>query len=260
MLLLALLLAPLALLTLQVHSAPLAATLDRLALELLSPPQRWVDQLAGAAQAWTARFFRAGELVAENQRLRARLARLEVERQRAQQLRRALGHMEALLGLRRAQQVPILGARVIAKEADTLDRSLVIDRGRGAGLRANQPVLGAQGLVGRIVHVAKGSARVQLLVDRRSGVAATVPDRAIYCILAGDGDGALRVKHVYGNVWPQPGQVLWTSGLDRLYPANLRLGVVRRRAAADGDAAALEVRPATDLLGLDEVLVMLVPE
>ncbi|HEX9637624.1 MAG TPA: rod shape-determining protein MreC [Acidobacteriota bacterium] len=257
---LGLLLAPLALLVFQTQAAPLSSALDRFALELLTPPQRWVDRLSGGVSGWFDRFFRAGQLVADNQRLRKRLARLELEQRRADALRREIRHLEALLELRREQAAPALGARVLAKETDSLDRSIVIDRGREDGLRANLPVLGARGLVGRVVQVAGRSARVQLLVDRRSGVAATVPDRAIYCILSGDGDQALQVKHVYGNVWPQPGQVLWTSGLDRLYPADLRLGVVRRRPAQGGETLSLEVRLGTDLLGLDEVLVMLLPE
>lgn len=259
LLLLALLLAPLALLTLQVQSPSLSGALDRVALELLTPPQRLVDRASGWVSGWFARFFQTGQLVAENQRLRARLIRLEAERRQTGRLRRELGRLEELLELRHAQNVPMVGARIVAKEADTLDRTVVIDRGRSAGLRANLPVLAAHGLVGRIVQVASESARVQLLVDRRSSVAAAVPDSAIYCILAGDGDRALRVTHVYGNVWPQPGQALWTSGLDRLYPASLQLGVVRRRAAPDGDTPNLEVRPATDVLGLQEVLVLLSP-
>ena len=112
------------------------------------------------------------DLKKEVQRLRRDLAEAETGRRDA-------GQLEALRQPARGELLPAVhGAgdrardRQVGRPSGT--RRVKIDKGSDDGVRANQPVIAAGGLIGKVTSVTGGTAEVRLITDGQSGVSAQV--------------------------------------------------------------------------------------
>lgn len=128
-------------------------------------------------------------------------------------------------------------ARVIGRSPSTWTQTLTIDKGRSAGLEVDDAVITGDGLVGRVSSIGGGSARVALLTDQDTDVAAKVLDggpQGIVGAAVGDPDD-LVLDLIAGDEEVDPGAEVVTSGftnpsgeLRSRYPAGIPIGEVRQ--------------------------------
>lgn len=59
---------------------------------------------------------------------------------------------------------------VISRSPDTWQNNLIIDQGKNAGVEVDMPVMGSEGLVGRVVEVNTLSSKVELLTSNNQSV------------------------------------------------------------------------------------------
>ena len=85
---------------------------------------------------------------------------------------RICGLQPASRSERACRTIHTVTGRVIGRDASNWWKSIQIDRGSNDGLHTNMAVLNADGLVGKIVSVTKGEARVLLLTDPNCKVSA----------------------------------------------------------------------------------------
>jgi rod shape-determining protein MreC len=119
-------------------------------------------------------------------------------------------------------------------------------------------VVGARGVIGRVIGPVTGrSALVQLLTGRNAA-AAVVFERsgAGAMVIGGAADGLLRGEYVPPIADIQVGERVTTSGQDGIYPGGFLVGTVERVARV-GAEREIAVRPAADFSRLDLVLVVL---
>ena len=114
----------------------------------------------------------------DNKELRAEVERLRSELARAQTAERDAAQLSSLVGLKREDMFPSgtdpIAARVIARSPTVWYSSVKIDKGSSDGVRVDQPVLAAGGLVGKVTQVTGGTAEVRLITDASSAVTAQV--------------------------------------------------------------------------------------
>jgi rod shape-determining protein MreC len=114
----------------------------------------------------------------DNKELRAEVERLRSELARSQTAERDAAQLSGLVGLKREDMFPTgtdpIAARVIARSPTVWYSSVKIDKGSSDGIRVNQPVLAARGLVGKVTQVTGGTAEVRLITDASSAVTAQV--------------------------------------------------------------------------------------
>ena len=114
----------------------------------------------------------------DNKELRAEVERLRSELARAQTAERDAAQLSDLVGLKREDMFPSgtdpIAARVIARSPTVWYSSVKIDKGSSDGVRVDQPVLAAGGLVGKVTQVTGGTAEVRLITDASSAVTAQV--------------------------------------------------------------------------------------
>src|ERR687896_692878 len=93
----------------------------------------------------------------QNEALKEEVERLRADLAEAQTAVRDSGQLEAMARLRREAYFPQatepVTARVIAKSPIVWHSSVKIDKGSGDGIRQNQPVIAAGGLVGKVTTV-----------------------------------------------------------------------------------------------------------
>jgi len=113
------------------------------------------------------------------------------------------------------------------------------------------------------VAVGPWASRVQLLLDRDCGVGAMIESSGVTGVVSGQvglaesGTADLVMNYVPAHAEIAPGDVVVTSGLDRIFPKGLMVGRVR---SVGGDASGLfrEVRvtPSARFDRLEQVLLL----
>lgn len=190
------------------------------------------------------------ELRQQNQRLRTRVAELEESRLENERLR-------SLVELAQAQDLDSVAARVIGRPTNSWEGTIIIDRGSSDGITAGMPVIGAGGLLGQTVSVTGGSARVRLITDQRSGVAAMIQRSRAEGIVRGSIDGSLTFDFVSTETTLTPGDVVITSGMGGVYPKGIVIGEVTDvRLLENSLFQEIDLEAAARLTGLEEVLVI----
>lgn len=178
---------------------------------------------------------RAGELRRENEALREQLERLQDEMVQLRELELENQELRQLLGLRPLPLASeLIPARVVGRDPLPFAQIVSIDVGSEQGVHEDQPVVTWRGLVGRVVDVQPTAARVLLLTDAGSSVAARVqdPESRATGVVRGRNDPLLLLQYVAQQEPLQTGDLLLTSGFGGVFPAGLPIGKVvqvRRR-------------------------------
>lgn len=186
----------------------------------------------------------------QNGQLRALNAQLEEAKLENDRLR-------ALVGLAQSGQMKSLAAHVIARPVDSWEGVVTIDRGTADGVQPLMPVVGPAGLLGQTVDVTAHTARVRLITDQQSGVAAMLQKTRATGIIRGSLEGNLTLRFVSKNTTITPGDVVITSGLGGVYPKGLIIGNVAEVKRTPSDLYPyILVDPSAQLEGIEEVLVL----
>lgn len=176
------------------------------------------------------------QLRTDNARLTALAAHasdLEVENRHLRRLARYAGVTPAS---------PV-SARVVASAAGPLSRTILIDAGRNQGVKDGAPVIGENGLIGRVVQAHFDTATIMLLGDRLSRVPVQIGPSHIHAVLTGTGTALPHLDYIAGDATPVAGDLVTTSGLGGVFPRGLAIGTLARDAtgwhidlSADQDA------------------------
>jgi rod shape-determining protein MreC len=154
---------------------------------------------------------------------------------------------------------------VIGQDGMPWFRSLTLNRGKSHGVTLNAPVISATGVVGRVVAVGPDAAKVQLLLDRDSGVGVRIERSRVVGVLSGQtgfaeaGVSDLLMKYVPAFADVVVGDVVVTSGLDRIYPKGLVVGRVRSVGSSSGLAKEILVSPSARFDRLETLMVVTGP-
>jgi rod shape-determining protein MreC len=195
----------------------------------------------------------------DNDQLQAELDHLKLQNAELQGRAAEADRLSQLLGFREEQAaVPMVAARVIGGSPDASSHAIFINRGTRDGLKRDMGVITPEGIVGKLVAVFPDTSQVLLLDDRDSGVGALLAGSRTQSPVRGDGDPLLDMEYVSIDVKVQPGDVVLTSGQDRIFPKDLPVGTVAQvKPDPHGTFQEIRVRPAAHLDRLEEVLVLL---
>lgn len=193
----------------------------------------------------------------ESLRLKEEVHQLQIQLYALQEAALENERLLNLMELKRRMPYRTLAARVIGKDATNWFRSVIIDKGSGAGIRRNMPVLAPEGLVGRVVEVAAFSSKVQLITDPMSSVGVTVQRSRATAVAVGHLGMSLRLKYLPLMADVVIGDRVITSGIGGIFPKGIPIGEVawtRRPSGALFQEAG--IIPGVDLSRLEEVLII----
>lgn len=253
------LVAALGMLTLQVRLPERRAVgpVGTVVLAVLGPPQTGLSRAADSlARLWRP-LSDIARLRVENARLREEVERLSSEVSHLREQAQATERLERLLAFR--SQIPgrAIGARVIGRDGSQWFAAIILDRGSQDGVRRNDSVVAADGLVGRVMAVAPTTSQVLLISDARSAVGVILQRSREVGVLEGQGQELLRLKYVSRAREISVGEVVVTSGQAGVFPRGIPIGtistVLREQANLYQEAL---VRPAAALDHLEEVLIL----
>ncbi len=196
------------------------------------------------------------ELLKQNEQLRRELVAEQAEKRNYHQLA-SLVHLDQL-GV--SDYHPVT-ATVVGKNPELWYQTVNIDKGESAGIRVNDPVINAEGLVGRVATVVPDGAQVDLITDSSMGVSARIGANTATGLLqpkVGEPNDLL-LQYLPANYRPNPGEYVVTSGTvsneESLYPPGILIG----RVTSVNEESAYEsvnVQPIANLHNLDIVQVL----
>jgi rod shape-determining protein MreC len=204
----------------------------------------------------------------ENKRLKKELAHA---RNRLAATRTALRENEqlrAMVGLEQRPGFPQgtrpVTARVIARSPTDWYSTVQIDKGRGDGIREDQPVITGDGLVGKVASVTSGTAQITLITDGSMAVSTEImPVGSNGTLRPAVGDpNDLQLDFVRKGRAIRKGQTVVTSGfrsgrLESLYPRGIPIGTVSSVSPNEIETyQRVHVKPFADFLRMDYVQVL----
>ncbi len=246
----------------QVDGGGGVSLLQRGLLGALSPLQRGVGAtVGGVSEAWRGWAFHR-ETYAENRRLESRVRQLETELQARSFQAQEAARLRELLSLRQAIPLDTIPAQVVGRDGVPWFRTLTLDRGEADGITLNAPVMSPTGVVGRVFAVGPHAARVQVLLDRDGAAGVLVERSRVPGVVSGQvssqsaGAEDLVLKYVPERSDVAVGDVVVTSGIDRIYPKGLVVGRVRFVGKGSALFRDIRVEPSARFDRLEEVLVV----
>jgi len=157
-------------------------------------------------------------------------------------------------------------ARIVTRTPSLVNATVGINAGSADGVEANDAVVAADGLVGRVTDVTSTSAQVQLITDPRNGVSVKVAEaeneQGIVAATAGEPE-ILTLEFFSNDVEVSEGQFVvtagWsdpTNGLSSAYPPGIAVGSITEASAGDVDFQQVPVEPFVDMQELTYVQVL----
>ena len=194
----------------------------------------------------------------DNDRLRGRIAELEEANLQYREALVASGHLQQIASMRDEFEIPMLPSEVVGLDVKPWFRSVLVDRGVSHGVRAGNPVITAEGVVGLVTATSRHAAKTMLLLDRQSAIDGIVQRSRARGIVRGRGTDQLEFEFVVRGGDVVVGDVVITSGLGGVYPKGLRIGeVVEISDPAGGLLQTADLRPAVDFGRLEQVFLMM---
>jgi rod shape-determining protein MreC len=170
-----------------------------------------------------------GNLTRENERLREGAAEHAALLLQDQQLRFENARLRQLQALRERTGTKTQMVQVLYEPRDRFTHKLVIDRGSTDGLRAGNPVIDEEGVVGQVTRVFPLVSEVTVLTEHDQSIPVQVVRNGLRCIAFGGAEpGTLELRFLAANADVASGDAVVTSGLDGLYPSGLPVGTIAR--------------------------------
>lgn len=176
--------------------------------------------------ATLAGYFTSGS---ENARLKREVALARVRLTEAAAVTEENRRLKALMELMDGDPKPVVATRLIGSSSSSTRRFATLGAGSRQGVAVGMPVRSPLGLVGRVLEVGSGTARVLLITDPESVVPVRRASDGIAAFAQGRADGTIQLRLNSLGINPlRRGDAIVTSGSGGLYPPGIAIAVVTR--------------------------------
>ena len=238
------------------------APFEGLFLQLTTPIQRLVDNTTERIIDASASLRDLRDLRERNRQLETLVDQLMIENVRLKEAEAQNEDLRLKLAFAEAYPQYVLKAaevrgRVIGYEPNNFMSVLIVDIGRQDGVQKGMPVVTERGLVGHIHKVGANWAKVLLITDPSSSVAALVQSSRAPGLVSGRLGQDLVMDYIPQEETVSVGDVILTSGMSGNYPKSLLIGQVLEVEQRDIDPFQRAiVRPSVNFEKLETVLVI----
>ncbi|HCR44267.1 MAG TPA: rod shape-determining protein MreC [Ruminococcaceae bacterium] len=202
------------------------------------------------------------ELIEENEKLKKQVDSLNKKLINYYDYKQENAQLKKYLGIKNEnpdyKPVP---ATVIGRDPNDLYGGFTIDQGTQSGIAVNDPVITESGVVGWISSVNKNYGRVTTILSPDTKISAI--DKAnretgvISCDIRSADSSLLKLDYLSSGTSVKAGDIIVTSGLGGIYPANLPIGNVKSVENSKYDVSLYaEVSPLVDVKNVRDVMVI----
>lgn len=223
---------------------------------LVLKPGKWIDRFSSGF--WDRYVYLVGVREQLDQS-REECDRLKLEKAQLQEKAALAERLETFLSFTPPPAWYKEGARVIGQRLGpaALLETILVDKGKAHGVEEDTPVMAPKGLLGRVLRVSPTSATVLLLTDPNSKIAVMGQKKRFAGILAGQGrETPLSLRYVNVNALFEEGELLITSGLDKIFPKGLPVARVKSVARAEGSSPVVTAELVAEASSMEEVMLL----
>jgi len=193
----------------------------------------------------------------ENKILRKKCAYLAGRLAEFEEMKEENRRLKKLLYFKENQQGDAIVCRVIARDAGSWYKTLIIDKGADDGIGVGFPVVSDGAAVGRITDCDESTSRVLLISDINSSVGGLTQDTRAAGLVEGDGEGGCFFNLVSKKIDIALGSSVVTSGFGTVFPKGILIGAVTEVTEGEqGLFKKAKIELSADLDRIEEVMVL----
>lgn len=188
-----------------------------------------------------------------NEHLHRQNVMLMDEINRLRTLKKQNSILRKMLGFKDTTKLNLLPVMIVSKDLTGINNILTINAGSADSVKIGMPLVTSDGLVGRVVMVAKDYSEVMPFYNMMFRVSAVVQGLQAYGIVSWDGKSRnkLVMKYVPQTVRVDSGMVVQTSGYGNQFPPDIPIGkVVGTKSQRGKEIQEVFVKP---LVSLDQL-------
>jgi rod shape-determining protein MreC len=205
------------------------------------------------------------KLLTENAEMRLQLNNMQVIKQENTALRK-------LIHFKNKSTKKLILCEVIARHgANGWWQTITVNRGKEDGITKGAAVITIDGLIGKINAVSKNTSTIQLITDYSCNISCILPRTKAFGIVKGSGislagkipleilipANPLGMDYISKEASIKPHDLVITSGLGRIFPADLIVGhIIKAKLDRSGLYQHATITPAADLSKLHYVFII----
>jgi len=193
----------------------------------VTPVARVVETVRGATVGFFQNYFALHNADAENRRLRDEVGRLRIENIFLKNELSTADRAKALQVFQSKTASKLVAATVIGTGAATGSKMVLVDAGSAAGVQRGMAVVTPDGIVGKVIAAYPTGSEVMLVTDAEFAAGVVSQKTGVRGTLKGQGTPTCKMDYVPLEEKIEVGDVLYTSGDDRIFPRGFPAGVVK---------------------------------
>ena len=241
----------------------LSPAIEQVAGAVVAPFQKLSSTISDGVSGFFRRYARADEVAQENEALRSEINELRAQLVNYEEYKHENEELRKYLDIGYKEEHPdfeMTPAAVVARDPDSRFYSFTIDKGSLDGVAPYDPVVCADGLVGRVKEVGLTYSKVITILDVEIDVGAYDARTRDIGIVNGSvalaADGRCIMNYLPRESGAAQGDLVVTSG-GNLYPKGLVIGKIARLDNAPGNISLYaEIEPTADIRNLTDVMVI----
>src|SRR5215467_854107 len=224
------------------------------AVTAVTPAARVLEGIRGGGSGFLHNYILLRDASAENRRLKAELDKLKLENINLKNDLNTADRARALQIFQEKTPSKTVAATIIATGAGANSHVVFVDRGSVAGVLRGMPVVTPDGIVGKVIQAYPIASEV-LLISDPDFAAGVMTQKGVRGNLKGQGTTQCRVDYVPTDDKLQVGEMMYTSGDDRIFPRGFPAGIVKSVRPGQPFQEVL-VEPTGLRHGLEDVLIL----
>ncbi len=234
------------------------SSLGRTALIIVSPFQKALTRTIDFTKNTWNHYFFLVSTEEENDRLKQKMGYLIQKNNEYREAVLSNIRLQSLFDFRQSIPYESIAAEVISVGPSLWYRTLVIDKGKTSGVKAGQPVITPEGIVGQVIDTADSYSKILLIIDQDSAVDAIVQKNRARGIVKGASSDQCIFKYVMRRHDIEVGDSVISSGLDGVFPKGLPVGFISNiNRKNSGLFQEIKLTPHVDFRKLEEVLILI---
>jgi len=193
----------------------------------VAPVARVIEGLRGGGTGFLHNYILLHDSNEENKRLKAELDHYKMENVFLKNELSTADRAKALQVFQAHTASKTLAATIIMTGAGSNSRVVFVDRGTVSGVQRGMAVVTPDGIVGKVTAAYPTESQVLLITDNDFAAGVVTQSGQVRGTLKGQGGPQCRVDYVPLEEKVEPGEWLYTSGDDRIFPRGFRVGQVK---------------------------------
>jgi rod shape-determining protein MreC len=221
----------------------------------VTPAARMIEALRGGSTGFVRNYILLRDANDENRRIKSELDRLKIENHflKTELSRADRGQALSIFQARTASKT--VAATIIGTGAGTNSKMVFVDRGSTSGVQRGMAVVTPDGIVGKVISAYPTASEVLLITDSDFAAGVISQKSQVRGTVKGQGGPQIKMDYVAIEEKIEAGEMLFTSGEDRIFPRGFPVGVVKSVRNSQPFKEIL-VEPSGLAKGLEDVLIL----